>query len=241
MGLRSDRREGGRAVVQFSDRLHQHGSISGEVFQVNGPTVRRHSRGFTLIELLVVIAIIAILAAILFPVFARSRENARETSCASQLKQLGLALHMYAQDYDEQFPFDNYIGNPHPMLLTGLWPYVRNRAIFYCPSVQALEAGAQSTAYAGPPDSIVNTDANWAAYRIPYKYYSWRLQDLWAQSLPPRILTESSDPACWLMSDWFRRLCPVWPHQRDKAAGILVLHLDGHVKFIAGEPVRSFK
>jgi prepilin-type N-terminal cleavage/methylation domain-containing protein len=68
--------------------------------------VRSTRRGFTLIELLVVIAIIAILAAILFPVFARARESARKTSCLSNLKQLGLASHMYAQDWDELFPVD---------------------------------------------------------------------------------------------------------------------------------------
>ena len=70
--------------------------------------VVRTNRGFTLIELLVVIAIIAILAAILFPVFARARENARRASCLSNLKQLGLGFMQYTQDYDEKYPMQEY-------------------------------------------------------------------------------------------------------------------------------------
>src|SRR5213082_1669007 len=66
--------------------------------------LRRVRRGFTLIELLVVIAIIAILAAILFPVFAQAREKARQTSCLSNIKQLGLSAMMYVEDYDETYP-----------------------------------------------------------------------------------------------------------------------------------------
>src|SRR5688572_2846551 len=72
--------------------------------------VQRKRRGFTLIELLVVIAIIAILAAILFPVFAQAREQARTASCLSNLKQLGLGFKMYAQDYDENWPMGTYPG-----------------------------------------------------------------------------------------------------------------------------------
>jgi prepilin-type N-terminal cleavage/methylation domain-containing protein len=67
--------------------------------------MRRTAKGFTLIELLVVIAIIAILAAILFPVFARAREKARQSSCLSNVKQITLGTQMYVQDYDEKFPF----------------------------------------------------------------------------------------------------------------------------------------
>ncbi len=102
-------------------------------------------KGFTLIELLVVIAIIAILAAILFPVFAKAREKARQTSCLSNLKQIGLGLLMYSQDYDEMWPFMTYydcFNPPGP----GLWrpgafpwhvtiqPYVKNWQVLICPS-----------------------------------------------------------------------------------------------------------
>src|SRR6476619_4393524 len=71
--------------------------------------MKRHG-GFTLIELLVVIAIIAILAAILFPVFAQAREQARAVSCLSNTKQIGLSVIMYSQDYDEEFPIGNTTG-----------------------------------------------------------------------------------------------------------------------------------
>ena len=84
-------------------------------------------RGFTLIELLVVIAIIAILAAILFPVFARAREKAREITCASNHRQIGLAFFMYTADYNEIFP-------PQPEWKGRLQPYIRSREINYCPS-----------------------------------------------------------------------------------------------------------
>jgi prepilin-type N-terminal cleavage/methylation domain-containing protein/prepilin-type processing-associated H-X9-DG protein len=99
----------------------------------------RGRHGFTLIELLVVIAIIAILAAILFPVFARAREKARTASCQSNLKQLALAWHMYTQDYDEMgTPRDV---NPSAALRTGwsalLDPYVKNSQLFICPSQRA--------------------------------------------------------------------------------------------------------
>jgi len=107
-------------------------------------------RGFTLIELLVVIAIIAILAAILFPVFAKAREKARQASCQSNLKQIGLAFKMYVQDYDERWPqcdpiaccsngrlgstgadfgFNGWVSN-------ALIPYTKNQQIFICPSLQ---------------------------------------------------------------------------------------------------------
>lgn len=91
-------------------------------------------RGFTLIELLVVIAIIAILAAILFPVFAKAREKARQTSCLSNVRQIAMATLMYAEDYDECVPSHSQgvteaTDWPHPIL-----PYCKNIQIFRCPS-----------------------------------------------------------------------------------------------------------
>jgi prepilin-type N-terminal cleavage/methylation domain-containing protein/prepilin-type processing-associated H-X9-DG protein len=122
---------------------------------------RGFTQGFTLIELLVVIAIIAILAAILFPVLARAREKARQTSCLNNMKQIGLAFQMYAQDYDERVLFAqhmNYgtIGRVHwPWLMQ---PYVKNAQIFNCPSADSSDARweGQPNYYSGGPSYCQN-------------------------------------------------------------------------------------
>lgn len=99
----------------------------------------RCKSGFTLIELLVVIAIIAILAAILFPVFARARENARRASCQSNLKQIGLGLIQYVQDYDERLPLRRFAPSVAPNWDDNSWrtviqPYVKSTQVMVCPS-----------------------------------------------------------------------------------------------------------
>ncbi|MFP3902741.1 MAG: prepilin-type N-terminal cleavage/methylation domain-containing protein [Armatimonadota bacterium] len=114
----------------------------------------RKTRGFTLIELLVVIAIIAILAAILFPVFARAREKARQSSCLSNQKQFALAWAMYVQDYDEHIPAycprvwtnGDYYWDRERLWYMVLQPYIKNTQVQVCPS----DSGASiSYAYNG--------------------------------------------------------------------------------------------
>jgi prepilin-type N-terminal cleavage/methylation domain-containing protein len=131
-------------------------------------------RGFTLIELLVVIAIIAILAAILFPVFAQAREAARKTVCLSNCKQIGLGIMMYIQDYDEMYPCDNWDVGPigvtdndthsanYASAITWLWeiyPYTKNRQIYVCPSDPNPKDTA--TSYDGDPQNINSCFDGW--------------------------------------------------------------------------------
>lgn len=127
------------------------------------PAYSSRFRAFTLIELLVVIAIIALLAAILFPVFARARENARRTSCLNNMKQIALGMIQYAQDYDERFPRG---GGPVPSCQTAgdqtaaeslftsqgtnIMPYIKSEQIWICPSVSGPDnvAGRKMASYA---------------------------------------------------------------------------------------------
>jgi prepilin-type N-terminal cleavage/methylation domain-containing protein/prepilin-type processing-associated H-X9-DG protein len=105
--------------------------------------IKGQKRGFTLIELLVVIAIIAILAAILFPVFSRAREQARKTACLSNLKQVGTALMMYVQDWDETYPIHQcwecgsgpFAYDPNDTVQAKIYPYVKNPGVYDCPSI----------------------------------------------------------------------------------------------------------
>ena len=137
----------------------------------------RHSphRGFTLIELLVVIAIIAILAAILFPVFAQARDQARQTTCLNNCKQLGTGLLMYAQDYDENLPSWPYTGKDirqsptfvkegwgYSIWVPAMMPYVKNAGIFSCPNGPKTGTSWPNQALAGPKGAqmVVNLAYN---------------------------------------------------------------------------------
>lgn len=134
--------------------------------------------GFTLIKLLVVIAIIAILATILFPVFARARDNARRTGCLSNLKQIGLGVMQYTQDYDEMMPMSNYsptgVGSGNDG--TGFWwmdavqPYVKSNQLFTCSSRTSTVGSADYTLYRSRPDR--GTLRQFGTYGINNSYYN---------------------------------------------------------------------
>ena len=167
--------------------------------------MQRTRRGFTLIELLVVIAIIAILAAILFPVFAQARESARRASCISNLKQLSLATLMYCQDYDDTFPAAcSYAGQPWmepPYYCIAfkdcLDPYVKNQQVWLCPSGAKIDP-AVTTSFGGNSYWFPSCSSIYGPF--------WAVRNLAGVSLA--AVTRPSDVV--LLVD----ACPVW-HSRN--------------------------
>jgi prepilin-type N-terminal cleavage/methylation domain-containing protein len=153
-GLFRGRHAGAGEISMKKQIQHQH------ILTLQSEPLERR-KGFTLIELLVVIAIIAILASILFPVFARARESARRTACTSNVKQLGLATMQYVQDYDGHYPDRQFWNNPPASAAAypckpcrtdnGIWkslmqPYTKSQQLFVCPS----DTGIPSAAAADP-------------------------------------------------------------------------------------------
>jgi len=188
-------------------------------------------KGFTLIELLVVIAIIAILAAILFPVFARAREKARQTSCLSNIKQLGLGWLMYAEDYDEMVVLSvGYYYWPTLML-----PYVNNWHIFVCPSRKNAHATQADVLGVYPHYSMACglVQATRVHGACPFGPYG----SLGGITSPSEfgVFGEASlpyypDPDHGSYGDW-RFDSPFYPHN----GGMNVVLADGHAKWYGGQ------
>jgi prepilin-type N-terminal cleavage/methylation domain-containing protein/prepilin-type processing-associated H-X9-DG protein len=193
-------------------------------------------RGFTLIELLVVIAIIAILASILFPVFARAREKARQTSCLSNIKQLTLGLNMYAQDYDEMLPrgafdVDGSWGNADDTSWrVVVLPYVKNVQIYQCPSKR------MSSMFDG---SLLDGTLN-AGYGLNYAHYADGTNPSGkalgeADDASAVVLLLESDGSFYI-SEGAASLHPGWVPTADWSkrhnGGSNVGFLDGHAKWL---------
>jgi prepilin-type N-terminal cleavage/methylation domain-containing protein len=190
--------------------------------------------GFTLIELLVVIAIIAILAAILFPVFAKAREKARQTTCSSNLKQLGLAFVQYVQDYDEVFPDSSGRQmNQAPNNWTDqIYNYVKSDGIYQCPDDPYA---ASPTVSYGMNENLVD-DPNIGQRAAT-------LSDLRSPALTV-LLDESDtnateDPSAGTASGAVTAN-PISYNQHDKSTNLAnYLGADGHVKALRSEKVSS--
>jgi prepilin-type N-terminal cleavage/methylation domain-containing protein/prepilin-type processing-associated H-X9-DG protein len=188
---RGDR--GCRAWSQGRRRVRRPGPLDGVNGAARPGAGRSRYLGFTLIELLVVIAIIAILAAILFPVFAQAREAARKTSCLSNLKQLGIGMNMYATDYDDQcVPWNLRFNNKNQYDQFGVsltWdrliqPYIKNNKILECPS----DSGSTRPLVPGTNDVIVRSYT-----------YPGSLGGGWCNWTPPRAMAAIPEAARTVM------------------------------------------
>jgi prepilin-type N-terminal cleavage/methylation domain-containing protein/prepilin-type processing-associated H-X9-DG protein len=206
--------------------------------------IRDRLRAFTLIELLVVIAIIAILAAILFPVFAQARDKARQAACLSNEKQIGTAVTLYAQDYDERLPNCNSWGyawttgvaERYIQQLTA--PYVKNEAIWFCPSVgrdrlmgdPGLQSSKVKTYGQNGTTYIWNHQTESPSYG-PYKGHKSVTVSGMALAGIPR---SAEAPVLWDMPYW-NGICKPWTEYRDlqspHAKGVNATYADGHAKF----------
>ena len=164
-------------------------------------------RGFTLIELLVVIAIIAILAAILFPVFAQMKERARQTACASNCRQLGTALTVYTDDCDGTLPWNPYPGvksivdgSPQPSTHWALllMPYIKSQDIFRCPS---WEGNAASANYPCP-------------FKVGYGFNEWAIGD-YGRPMRPSEMKSPSKVAVLADSDFMWGSWFGWGYDQD--------------------------
>jgi prepilin-type N-terminal cleavage/methylation domain-containing protein/prepilin-type processing-associated H-X9-DG protein len=158
---------------------------------------RRNTNGFTLIELLVVIAIIAILAAILFPVFAQAREKARQTTCLSNLKQIMLAEMQYVQDYDEThcYVYGNN-GQPDYSWTQLLAPYTKSKQVFTCPS-DTYDRGTNDK---NGSNVVIGTPANPVSYSLTLAWGDWAGE--WSASGSPEAKITSPASTIFLSERW---------------------------------------
>lgn len=195
-------------------------------------------RGFTLIELLVVIAIIAILAAILFPVFAKAREKARQSSCLSNIKQLTLAVLQYCQDYDERFPYRgancNATARWGGLPLQHVIPYVKSTQIYQCPSMTPRN-------YCGNVAASMAAQVPGSSYNVSCGLAATLGTPMATITMPSEMamMGESAGANFWRpVNDYVGCDCGVLNTHND---GINVGYCDGHAKWVKSERIHSTK
>ncbi|RYX82083.1 DUF1559 domain-containing protein [bacterium] len=226
--------------------------------------ITRSRSAFTLIELLVVIAIIAILAAILFPVFAAARQKARDTSCLSNMKQIGLSVQQYVQDYDSIYPiYYAYNSNPsagtvgHKGVEVLLQPYAKSTQLFKCPNDLGGPTPETSATY-GCPSEPTKRNSYADCYGSSYKFSKATFSVVANESSENNALlttaalvndAEFAKPAeTRLMRD---EMFPWFSPQRDPGGvrygygtdyyrqwhptGGAMLYADGHAKYLASD------
>jgi prepilin-type N-terminal cleavage/methylation domain-containing protein len=205
----------------------------------------RERKGFTLIELLVVIAIIAILAAILFPVFAQAREKGRQTACVSNMRQISTAIVAYTADYDDYYPRGIYgVGQVVYHLFDLIYPYVKSPGIYTCPSYPAANNGmdwqarlahrgyqsARNFRYFAyvPNYGLLNFD--FCRSNVGYKRYSPPMSE---SAVPRPAETIAVIDGYWYYNAgtywfeyWFK--IDVWPRH---TLGEVIVYADGHAKW----------